>query len=900
MARWNQIISGFRALLRRERDDQELDDELRSYVAESAADHMAQGVNEQDAVRSARLQMGSVAAVKESVRRVGWESVLEVFAQDLRYGLRMLKKTPAVTLVCVATLGLAIGVNAAIFSLVNWLLLRPLPVPQPEQLTFLAYPRDAQHFDEFFSWTEVQQLRSSGESVFSESSALMLGGVAGGAVRDGLSVDGHTEKIEPVYVSGSFFSMLGIKPYLGRLLLPNEGDVAGADPVMVLSYRYWETRFGGDRTVVGKQALLDGKPVTIVGITPPGFAGVTPLIEMQGYVALGMSAAVGQRGKDFFSKPDGRAALVLARLRPGVTREQAQTALTAVGQSLHKQFPRPHTGDALMVRFLRPPGLINGPNPLPSLAALFLTLASLVLLLAAVNVTALLLARAAVRRQEIAIRAALGATRTRLVRQMLTESVLLALLGCVVGIGIGVLCNLLLRSVPLQTEDAFNLDFQFDWHVFAYLSIIATLTGLLIGLVPALRATRSNLNQVLHRSEPGSTTPRQRMRATMVVFQVSGALALIVTAGLFFRSLVAAEHANLGFDPKHVLNISFDPHEIGYDDERAKEFYRAVQERVKSIAAVEDASFAAAVALGDTPLETEIDIPGRAFDPKQEAPRASFNIVSPDYFRTMGMTLLRGQSLANSDVAGSTDVAVITPTMAQRYWPGRDPIGRTFTNRSEAQRTLHIIGVVNDSRYSQIYDPFDPLYFVPVAQHFMNTLTLQTRTKGDPRQAAPDIMRAIAEVDTAMPTYGVRTMSEALHGFNGLLMFEIAAALAAVLGGVGLLLSVVGIYGMLSFSVTQRTREFGIRIALGAPPASVVLMMMRQGFAVIACGLAIGMVLAILVGQLVKDFLVDVPASDPVTFVSVTTALALVGLVAVLIPAIRAAKVQPAITLRAE
>lgn len=900
MPAWNRMLSGFRALVRRERDEKELDDELQSYIAESAADHMAHGVNENDAVRGARLDVGSVAAVKESVRRVGWESVLEALLQDVRYGLRMLKKTPSLTLVCVATLGLAIGLNAAIFSLVNWLLLRPLPVPNPQQLTFLAYPRDAQHFDEFFSWTEVQQLRSAAEAVFSESSALMLGGVAGGSVRDGLSVDGNTRKIEPVYVSGRFFSMLGIKPYLGRLLLPEEGNAAGADPVMVLSYRYWHTRFGGDRTIVGKAALLDGKPVTIVGIAPPGFAGVTPLIEMEAYVPIGMSAELGQRGRDFFSKPDARAALMLGRLRAGVTREQAQTALTAIGESLHKQFPRPHTSDALMVRFLRPPGLINGPNPLPTLAALFLTLASLVLLLAAVNITALLLARAAVRRREIAIRAALGATRTRLVRQMLTESVLLALLGCVAGIGIGLLCNLLLRSVPLQTEDAFNLDFQFDWRVFAYLSVISTLTGVAIGLVPALRGTRTNLSQVLHGSDRTATAPRQRMRATMVMFQVSGALALMVTAGLFFRSLVGAEHANLGFDPQHVLNISFDPHEIGYSEERATEFYRAVQERVKSMAVVESASLAAAVPLGDTPFDTEIDVPGRTPDPKQEPSRASFNMVSPDYFRTMGMTLLSGRPLADSDVPGSTDVAVITPAMAQRYWPGQDPLGRTFTNRSEPKRTLHILGVVNNSRYSQVYDAFEPLYFVPLAQHFMAAQTLQVRTRNDPQQAASDILRAIAGVDRAMPTYGVRTMSEALHGFNGLLMFEIAAALAAVLGGVGLLLSIVGIYGMLSFSVTQRTREFGIRMALGAPRSAVVRMTMRQGFTVVACGLAIGVGLAFLVGRLVKDFLVGVPASDPVTFVAVTGTLALVGVIAVFIPAMRAARVQPSIALRSE
>ena len=900
MSQLSRLITGARALFRHRADEKELAEELQAYVDDAAEHKMRSGSAHQDALRAARVEMGSAEAVKDEVRAAGWESVVFSFFQDLRYGCRMLWKTPGVTVICLITFGLAIGVNAAIFSVVNWLVLRPLPVHDPKQLVFLAYPRPGQHFDERFSWTEIQQLRTAGASAFSESAALMFGGIAGGSASDGLTVDGQTERVEPVYVTGSFFTMLGVKPHLGRLLQPSEGEVEGADPVVVLSYRYWKQRFGSDPSIVGKKALLDGHPVTIVGIGPEGFVGVTPLIDMQAYIPLGMAAEIGATGRDFYSNSQTRAALMLARLQPGITRDRAAQVLAATGTQLQQEFPRAGTSRDLMVRALRPPGLINGPNPLPAVAALFLTLAGLVLVLAAVNVAALLLVRAIARGSEMAMRAALGATRQRLMRQMFTESVLLALLGCVVGTGVGLLAISLFRSVPFQTDEPLNLAFTFDWRVFSYLAVLAVVTGVLVGISPALRAIPANLNQVLHSAARGSSAVRQRIRTALVVTQVAGALALIITAALFVRSLIAAEHANLGFNPQQVLNVSFDPHEIGYDKQRADEFYRALDARISSLPGVRAVSFAAAVPLGDSPLETGIVIPGRAVQPSGEQPTAWFNAVTPGYLDSMGMTLLRGRTFSPSDASGNDGVALITPTMAKRYWPGQDPIGNMFAMADEPKRLLRIIGVVNDSRYSQVYGPYDALFFVPLAQHSFLARTLQVRAEGDPSDLAESIKRAIDSIDHSMPVYGVQTMADALHSMNGLQMFELAAGIAAVLGGVGLLLSIVGVYGVLSFSVSQRTREIGIRLALGSTRGAVLRLVLRQGFTVVAAGLALGIGIATLLGLVTGDFLVGVSGSDPATYIAVTSVLTVVSLLAISIPARRATHIDPAVALRAE
>ena len=898
MSLLSRIVKGAVALFRH--DDSDLEDELLSYQQYSTEGKMRRGLSSEQARRAAWVEMGSREAVKDEVRDAGWESAIHSIVQDVRYGARMLRKAPVVTVICVVTLGLAIGVNAAIFSVVNFLLFTPLPVRHPEQLVFLAYPREEQHFDEFFSWAELQELRPAAGAVFSDSAALIFGGVNGQSVRDGLTVDGHTEKVEPVYVSGSFFSMLGVRPHLGRLLLPGEGEARGADPVIVLSYRYWMQRFGGDARVIGKQVLFDGVPVTIVGVAAKGFAGVTPLIEMQAYVPLGMAAQIGQTGRDFYAKPDTRAAILFARLRPGVTSAQAESALAGVSERLKREFPRPRTGQTLMVRALRPPGLINGPNPLPGVAALFLTLAAMVLALAGVNIAALLLARAAARRTEMAVRAALGAARLRLLRQMITESVLLAALGCLAGIVVGQVATVAMLAVPMQTEEAFNLDFHFDWRVLGYLCAVSLVTGLAVGITPALRAVRGSLSQVLHSSERGSSSSRQRFRNALVVLQVGGALALIVAAGLFLRSLRGAERADLGFDPVHVLNLSFDPHEIGYTRERAEEFYRAVQQRVSSLPGVRSASLAAAVPLGETPFGTQVLLPGQSPGGNRQALNAVFNEISPEYFDTMGMKLLQGRNFNAADRAGSPDVALVTPALAQRLWPNQDPIGRTFFSGEEPKRPLLVVGMVNNSRYTQVYDPWDALYFVPLAQHFMMTQTLQVRTAGKPEDAAAAILGAVAAVDSTMPIYGVRNMSDALHGFNGLLMFEFAAGLAAILGGMGLLLAMVGVYGVLSYGVSQRTRELGIRMALGAPRPAVIRMVVRQGLKTVATGLVLGMLLAFVVGRLLADFLVGVSPADPLTYITVTLLLASVAVPAALLPARRATRIDPVVALRAE
>jgi predicted permease len=784
---------------------------------------------------------------------------------------------------------------------VDWLLLRPLPVQNPAQITFLAFVRNGDNFDTQFSYPEFQEVRGQSAGVFSNVAALMFGGLAGAQTGpDGLTVNGITEPVQTVFVTGNFFSMLGIQPHLGRFILPSEGAVAGADPVVVLSYRYWQSRFRADPSIVGRAASINGHPVTIVGVAPKGFLGVTPIFEMQAYLPLGMATVETGNETGFLGDPKARGLTVLARTGSGIRIEQAQSALSIFGQRLFKQFPRTDERDILRVIPLRPPGIINGTNPMPRIAGLFLALAGLVLILACINVANLLLVRVAMRRREMAVRAALGAARLRLIRQLLTESLLLALLGCFGGILAGLAASRALSSVPWQSELPFVLDFQFDWRVFAFAFAVALFTALLVGIVPALRVSRGALGEILHEGGRTSTVGRQRFRSALVAVQVAGSLALLIVAGLFVRNLRSVQHADLGFDPQHVLNFTLDPSEIGYTPVQGQTFYKELLARARSLPGIQSASLASLVPLGETVLGDDIDVPAYQVPKDQPAPSAEYNSVSPGYFQTMGIPLLRGRDLSDADDEDSPRVAVINQAMADRFWPGQSPLGRLFTMSSDSKHSIAVVGVVKNSRMADLYSPIEPLFYRPLAQNYSSVETLQVRATSPPQTTIRAILAISASLAPSMPALGVRTMSEALNGSNGLFFFQIGAALVAVLGSLGLILAVVGVYGVMSFSVSQRTHEIGIRVALGALPRQILWMICRQGLLITAVGLAAGLLAAMGIAQLIRDFLVGVTPTDPLTYAGVSVLLAVTVFVACYIPARRATRVDPMVALRYE
>jgi predicted permease len=819
---------------------------------------------------------------------------METLLQDIRYGARMLMKNPGFLIVAVITLALGIGANTAIFSMVDAFLLRPLPVKDPAQITVLAFQQKQGNFLTQFSLADYRDIRDQSTGVFSDVFAYQFG-------LDGLSVDGKADRVMTNYVTGNYFSSLGLKPALGRLILPSEGDVPGADPVMVLGYSYWQTRFGGDPGIIGRKVSVDGQPITIVGVAPKDFVGVYPILSVQGYLPMGMATIAGNPS-DFMTNRQIRNVPILARLRPGTSIQQAQAALAVISQRLAQEYPETHKN--LSMRAFRE--LEARPNPDPNhtvfvVGGLFLGLAVMVLLLACVNVANILLVRSTVREREMAIRAALGAARIRMIRQLLTESVLLALLGGVAGVLLGYWGSSALGSVNVQTDLPIHFDFGFDWRIFSFATAAALLTGIIVGIVPAVRASRGNLSAILHEGGRGVVGGKNRLRSALVVVQVAGSLMLLIIAGLFTRSLAQAQRTDLGFKPDHVLNLIMDPNEIGYNQSQTRDFYKNLLQRVRALPGVVSASTANATPMGYYNNFDSLAIEGYQPPPGQPAPASLYNTISTDYFPTMGVSLLRGRNFTEADDENGQYVAIVSEAMAKQFWPDKDPIGRQFQMTTDPKHSLVIVGVAKDIRFNGLTGPFSPMFYAPYLQHQNgNSLqALQLRTAGAPETMIPEVEHAIESLAPQLPVFDVQTMTQALNTLNGLLFYKIGAVLAALLGMLGLVLAIVGVYGVVSYAATQKTHEIGVRMALGAQPADILKMVFREGLLIVGVGLLVGIGGALAAGQVVGSFLTVSPR-DPVTYAMVTALLLIVALSACFIPARRAMRVDPMVALRYE
>src|SRR5215469_10916593 len=888
-----------RSVFRRESANCELEEELRFHLERAIAEKVAAGMSPEEARCAALREFGGVEQIREecsTMRRVNW---LQDLAQDMRYGLRMLRKSPGFTTVAVLTLALGIGANTAIFSMMDTLFLRPLPVRRPNELTFLAFPRAAGSFDTQFSGPEFREINEQTHRVFSDSTPFIFGGVSGPTAHpDGLTVDGTTRPVQTAFVGGNFFQFLGLRPYLGRFILPSEGNAPGNDAVVVLSYRCWKARFHSDPGILNKAAFINGRPVTIVGVAPKDFLGIAPIVDMEAYLPFGMMTLETGGDTSFLTDPHTRDILFVGRLALDTTLEAANALLGPVGRRIAKEYPRAGVGIDLEAKPLHPPGIMQGENPMPRLTALFLTLAGLVLALACLNVANLSLVRAAGRQREMAVRAALGASRTRLIRHLLTETILLALLGSVAGMAAGTLALRALSSVAVATDFPMVLEFPFNASVFAYAMAVALSAGILVGVGPALRASGGHVGDVLHEGGRTSTGRGQKMRSALVSAQVAGSLALLIIAGLFVRSFQRGQHADLGFDARNVLNVEIDPAEIGYSKTQGATFYDELLARVRALPDVQAACLARAVPIGDTNQDDRIEVPGFTPRPGEEA-SVDYNAVSPEYLRTMKIALLQGRDFRDSDNESAPRVALINQAMAARFWPGNSPVGRRFSRNREPQRSIEIVGVVANSKVDDVYSPYRPGFYVPIAQSDVLAQTLQVRTSPTSK-VAPEILATIQSLAPAMPVVSVRTMTEAVNGINGLLLFNLGADLTGTLGLLGLTLAIVGVYGVMAHAVGQRTNEIGLRMALGAQRSDILRMMCGRGLLIISTGIALGLLAAIGIAQLVSDFLVGVGRTDPVTYATVTPLLAAVALLACHIPARPATRVDPMVALRHE
>ena len=815
--------------------------------------------------------------------------------QDVRYAFRMLAKSPMVTVVVILTLALGIGANTAIFGIVNGILFRPLPVKSPEQIMVLAGQAQGDTLGIFqLSYSQLVDIRKQADA-FSDVFAVQIN-------FGGLSYAGKADQFIYGYVTGNYFSGLGVQPALGRLFLPAEGESGSKDPYIVLGYDFWQKRFGGDAGVVGKQALIDGEQATIIGVAPKGFQGTNFALDLDGYIPLNMQPV--QAAAPFWTDRTARGLAVLARLKPGMTLQQAQSSLNVVTARLAEQYPATDKGMTVRIvpeRLARPQPFPNN-NIVPFIAGIFLALAALVLLLACMNVANILLVRATMRQREMAVRAAMGANRWRLIRQLLTESVLLALFGGIGGLTMGVWASGAVGTLLPAGRLPIRVDFGFDWRVFAYAMVAALITGAIVGLWPAVRAGRTDVNTVLQSGGRSDTAgvSRHRLRSVLVVAQVAGSLVLLIVAGLFVRSLMRAQHAYLGFDADHVLNLTLDPHEIGYDETRTKTFYHDLEASVRAMPGVQSASLAFSVPMGNTQDGSVIYVEGQPPTPGQAPPIVLCNHVDEPYFDTMRVPLLRGRAFREADNDKAPLVAIVNQTMAQQFWPNQDPIGKRFSLKSATGPFTEIVGLAADGKY--IFIGFDnkPYFFVPLAQSYMSYRTLQVRSSLPPESLIAQMQNEVRALDPNMPVTEVETMRQSLGGGNGYFIFQVGAILAAVMGFLGLTLAVVGVYGVVSFAASQRTHEIGIRMALGAGKRDILRLVLQQGLALVIIGVLSGMVLAWALTRSMATILVGVSPTDALTYLTATLLLAAIGFWACYAPARRAMQLDPMVALRYE
>jgi putative ABC transport system permease protein len=820
---------------------------------------------------------------------------METLWQDVRFGLRMLVKNPGFTAIAILTLALGIGANTAIFSVVNSFLFRPLPVQNQDRLAVIAVQTGPDSVPAEVSYPDYCDYREQSDA-FTDISAYSLNLV-------GLGSAGHADRLIASYVTSNYFSMLGIRPALGRMISPGEGDAPKTGAVVVLGHHYWEQRFGSDPSVIGRSVSLNGQPFTIIGVVPKDFRGLFPVVEMDAYVPIGMIEASSLR-PSFFTDRNRHEMHVYGLLKPGVTLRRAEASLSVIAQRLAQLFPQADQGQTVSVvpeRLARPTP--SAGRSLPIAAGAFMVLVGLVLLVACVNVANLLLARAAARRKEFAIRSAMGAGRIRLIRQSLTETILLALAGGAGGALLGNwVCHALETLRPLgDFPIRFNL--SFDWRVFSYVSGIALLAGIVAGLVPALRVSRTDLNETLCESGRGATGDggRHPIRNILVIAQVAGSLVLLVAAGLFMRSLARAKSIDLGFNPHNLLNVGLDPGLQGYDQPRAEAFFRDLLRRVKSLPGVESASFAYTVPMNYYSTGSQVYAEGQAIAaPNRKTPDAAYNVVSPDYFSVMRISILEGRAFTDADTATASHVAIVNQVMAARLWPNQDPIGRKFSTQSANGPFITVVGVARNSRNNDLMDPPDIYFYEPFAQNYMATHVLQLRSTLPPESLIPAVEAQVRELDPGLPVFDVMPMERTLAGVNGYFLFHVGVGFAGVLGGLGMLLAVVGLYGVVSFSANRRTHEIGIRMALGAQPGDIFTLVLRQAVVLVATGIGLGVIGALAVTRLLSSLLMGVAPYDPLTFASVAAVLVVVALVACFLPARRAARLDPSTALRYE
>jgi predicted permease len=819
---------------------------------------------------------------------------METFWKDLRYAFRMLLKSPGFTLIAMLALGLGIGANTAIFSVFNGVLWRPLPVKDPQQLVILASNTPSFDFPLNLSYPDFQDYRQL-KTVFSDVAAYSSTPVNFGA-------DGRPERAWCELVTGNYFSMLGVEAVRGRTFASDEGWVPGRDPIAVLSYKFWQKRFGGDPAIVGQTVQVNNHAFTVIGVAPENYRGAYYFLEPDFYIPLTTLGLLDPSQADDLNKRGASFLRLLGRLQPGVTSAQAMASAEPLDHRLAQEFPDSHKGMSLLVLpelKARPePGLVAG--FMSTAALVFMLLVGLVLLIACANVANLILARANGRRKEFATRTALGATRGRMIRQMLTETVLLSVFGGLLGLVFARWAASALMSVRIPTDIPLKLfDLRMDWRIFTFTFLAALLTGMIAGLVPSLQASRTDLADTLKAGgrSGGASAGHHRFRNALVVAQVAVSLLLLACAGFFIRSLQNSAHVDMGFRVDHTLLMSMDVGLQGYSEERGQQFFKQLTERVRSLPGVRDAAIAAYIPMGTDNTLVNIYPEGQPIDDKSKMKSAFDDMVQPGYFRTAGTAIIQGREFAESDSATAPHVAIINETFAKEIWPGEDPIGKIFRTKKDGP-PIQVVGLTRTGKYLFLYEKPQLYAYFPLAQNYSSGANLFVYTQDDPQRLLSAVRDQIRQLDAGLPVFSVTTMDEQVHYGKALFPARLGVMFVGTFGVLGLVLASVGVYGVVSFSVSQRTQEIGIRTALGAQRANVLGMILKQGMGMALIGTSVGIVLSFLLFRALGSMLYGVKSTDFVTLSAVSALLLFVAFVASCVPAVRATRVDPVVALR--
>jgi predicted permease len=814
---------------------------------------------------------------------------METLFHDLRFGFRRLIKRPGFAVIAILSLALGIGANTAVFSLVNMILFRRLPVANPQEVVSVSVVGKNGAIAAF-SYPNYLDFRDHNE--------VLSGLLAARFTYMSLSRNGNNEKIWGNMVSGNYFDTLGVKPALGRTFLPEEDKTRLSHPVVVISYSLWQTRFGGDPSVVNSDILINGRKFKIMGVAPAGFKGTEVVYTPEIYVPFAMQKWI-EPESDYLDNRREQNMFAAGRLKPGVSAAQAEASLNILAAQLAKDFPNENEGLKIQVV---PPGFIIPQirNSMLGVSAALMGLVALVLLIACVNLANLLLARATERGKEIAIRLSIGANRARIIRQLLTESVMLAAVGGLVGVGLArwIIDSIMALKPPMDVP--ITLELQVDWRVLVFSMIVSVITGVLFGLVPALQATKPDLIPALKDAASQSGVRRSLLRNSLVVTQIAVSLLLLIAAGLTLRALQRLRAMNPGFNPENALMMNFDLSLQGYEKDAGMQFRKQLLNRVESLPGVRSASITDFIPLSLNWNGTSILIEGRPQERGANAPSASTADVGLKYFETVGTPLVAGRDLNEQDQEGKTRSVVVNENFARRFFPGANPIenalGKQFRTSPEKQ-PWQIAGVAKDGKYWSIGEDPQPFVWFPIGNQLTYNYLL-VRTSAGPETVIGAILGEFHRLDPNLPVTDVKTLAE--HMKLSLFPARAFAALLSAFGLLALTLASIGIFGVMSYAVSQRTREIGVRMALGAGAKDIFKLIVGRGLLLTSIGVGVGLVLALVGTRFISSLLYSVNAIDPLAFASVTLLLVAVAFLACYFPARRAMKTDPMVALRYE